>query len=289
MKRFCFVFGIGLAFAGGLTYGGYPPTKTIARRLSGGRQDAGANFRKTFYDVRQCVKNAGRFGFCDPRILIGERGGHLEQPEDPEKWLYSQTGGSFHVLVDGTCIFRGDVIDRLVRESKFREHFRPSETDEKALPCAEGEESTVCPEEETTVDSSIAGLKEDITEKRFASIRELLKTLTSRIFMECLLGEDTVEAFLENGKHYETSVRISLSPDPQRPFQRTSVFMEYVQVEKLTVVYPLRVMFRAVWNAEADRFVDDKVCLLSFWANNRQVYSKKFSLAVGSVSRKSKK
>lgn len=260
MKRLNLVFDVGFLLVSGSAYGDYPRPKEILGCLLGNNLDAGTRFKDTFNGVRRYAESARRIGKSDPRILIGDEDDCFEWPKDQRQWRwYSQTDSPFKVLIDGSYIFLGAVIDELVKVPAFRRRFCPLGTNE---------ETWLYPEADEEVQR----------EKRFTSVREMLKTLTSKIFMERLLGEDTVKAFLEERQDFATQVRVNLSPDPLRPFRRVGIFLEYMHVEKITKEvsrlngkWLLRVGFRAVWDAEAERFADDEVGLTFFYAGNLRV------------------
>lgn len=260
MRRLTLVFDVGFLLVSGSAYGDYPLPKEILRCLLGNNLDAGTHFKDTFNGVQQYAESALGSGKSDPRILIGDEDDCFEWPKDQRQWRwYSQTDSPFKVLIDGSYIFLGAVIDELVKVPAFRRRFCPSGTNE---------ETWLYPEADEEVQR----------EKRFTSVREMLKTLTSKIFMERLLGKNTVEAFLEERQGFTTQVRVNLSPDPLRPFRRVGIFLEYVHVEKITKEesrlngkWLLRVGFRAVWDAEAEHFADDEVGLTFFYAGNLRV------------------
>ena len=199
-------------------------------------------------------------GKSDPRILIGDEDDCFGWA-DQRWWRWdSQVNSPFKVLINGSYVFCGSIMDRLLKVPAFRRRFCPSKTNGKT-----NGETRLYPEAD----------KEVQREKRFTSVREMLKTLTSKIFMERLLGKDTVKAFLEERQGFTRQVRVCLSPDPLHPFQRVGVFLEYVHVEKITKEvshldgkWLLRIGFHAVWNAEAECFANDEVGLTFFYAGN---------------------
>ena len=249
----------GWSLLSGLAFGDYPRPKAILRHLLGKDSDAGKHFKDTFNSVRQYAESARRIGESDPRILIGEEDDCIEWPKNQRRWRwFSQIDSSFKVLIDGVYVFHRSVIDELVKEYVLRRQFCPSGTNEETWLYPEGDEEVT-------------------REKQFTSVREMLKTLTSKIFMERLLGEDTVKAFLKVRQGFATQVRTRLSPDSLQPFRQVGVFLEYLQVEEFTkhteekgdkISWFLRVGFHAVWDAEADRFADNEVRLSSFLAGN---------------------
>ena len=250
MRKFLFAF-FGWSLLSGFAYGDYPSPKTILGYLLGRDWDASSHFKRTFNGIRKVAESNRWMGRADPRILIGEADDCFEWPKDQRRWRwYSQTDSPFKVLIDGSYIFFGGVIDKLVKEAAFRRRFCPLGTKRETF-------------------LSVGGEVKNAREKWFASVREMLKTLTSKIFMKRLLGEETVKSFVKKREGFMTLVRIFLSPDPERPFQRTGVFLEYSQGTKCGEgACLLRVGFHMVWDAEKDRFTNDEVRLLSFQAGN---------------------